>query len=84
MLFLTRKKGESIIINESIEIHLIEVRGKTAKLGLSYPQGTRVLRRELYDRIQTENEMALQESELLVEWLTATDNTPPIVKRESK
>ncbi len=84
MLFLTRKKGESIIINESIEVHLIEVRGKTAKLGFSYPQGTRVLRRELYDRVETENEMALKESELLLEWLTTAESATPATIRETK
>ena len=55
MLYLTRKVGESIIINENIELTIIEVRGKTAKLGITFPPEATVLRKELHDRIKREN-----------------------------
>ena len=55
MLYLTRKVGESIIINENIELTIVEVRGKTAKLGITFPPEATVLRKELYDRIKQEN-----------------------------
>lgn len=58
MLFLTRKIGESVLIDDQIEVTVIEVRGKAAKLGFTFPEGVSVLRRELYDRIQKENEEA--------------------------
>lgn len=55
MLYLTRKVGEAIIINDTIELTIIEVRGKTAKLGITFPPEATVLRKELHDRIKQEN-----------------------------
>ncbi|MGQ0677031.1 MAG: carbon storage regulator CsrA [Rhodospirillales bacterium] len=57
MLFLTRKVGESVIINGDIEITVVEVRGKSVKLGCTFPPTASVLRRELYERIKAEREM---------------------------
>lgn len=55
MLYLTRKVGEAVIINDNIELTVIEVRGKSAKLGFTFPPDASVLRKELYDRIKQEN-----------------------------
>ncbi len=60
MLFLTRKVGESVIINNDIELTVVEVRGKTAKLGFTFPADASVLRKELYERIRQENIAAAQ------------------------
>lgn len=57
MLFLTRKVGESVIINGDIEITVVEVRGKSVKLGCTFPPHASVLRRELYERIKAEREL---------------------------
>ena len=54
MLYLTRKIGESIVINDDIEITVIDVRGKSIKLGLTFPSDASVYRREVYERIQAE------------------------------
>lgn len=59
MLYLTRKVGESVIINDSIELTIVEVKGKTVKIGFSFPPSATVLRKEVYDRIRTENQAAL-------------------------
>ena len=48
MLYLTRKIGESIIINNSIELTVVEVRGKTVKLGFLFPREASILRKELH------------------------------------
>jgi carbon storage regulator len=58
MLFLTRKIGQSIRINDDIEIRVVEVSGKTVKLGLQFPKHIQVLREELYEKIQAENKAA--------------------------
>lgn len=60
MLYLTRKIGESVIINDEIEITVIEVRGRSIKLGFTFPPHVSVLRREIYERIQAENKAASQ------------------------
>lgn len=55
MLYLTRKVGESVVINDHIEITLVEIRGKSAKIGFTFPPDVTVLRRELYEKIKEEN-----------------------------
>jgi len=56
MLYLTRKVGESIVINDDIELTVVEVRGKSIKLGMTFPQDVSVYRREVFDRIQAEKQ----------------------------
>ena len=55
MLYLTRKVGEAVIINDNIELTVVEVRGKSAKLGFTFPPDASVLRKELHERIKQEN-----------------------------
>ena len=55
MLYLTRKIGESVMIDDKVEITVVEVRGKSIKLGFTFPPEVNVLRREIYERIQEEN-----------------------------
>lgn len=62
MLYLSRKLGESIVINDNIEITVVEVRGKSVKLGINFPPDVTVLRRELFDKIQEENRAAAEAS----------------------
>ncbi|MDJ0609911.1 MAG: carbon storage regulator CsrA [Kiloniellales bacterium] len=60
MLYLTRKIGESVIINGDIEVTVIDIRGKSIKLGFTFPSTATVLRREIHERIQAENRAALE------------------------
>lgn len=62
MLYLTRKIGESIIINDDIEITVVDVRGKSIKLGLTFPSDVSVYRREVHERIQAEKAAATSDS----------------------
>jgi carbon storage regulator len=52
MLFLTRKVGEEIIIDEEVRITIVAVRGNQVRLGISAPRETRVDRREIYERLK--------------------------------
>ncbi len=56
MLYLTRKIGESVVINDNIEVTVVDIRGKSIKLGFTFPEEASVLRREIYERIQAEKE----------------------------
>jgi len=58
MLYLSRKLGESIIINNSIELQVVEIKGKSVKLGFVFPPEASVLRKEIFDKIREENLMA--------------------------
>ena len=59
MLALTRKKGESIIVNNDIEISILELRGDQVKIGITAPKEVPVYRKEVYLQIQKENEAAV-------------------------
>ena len=59
MLALTRKKGESIILNNDIEISVLELRGDQVKIGINAPKEVPIYRKEVYIQIQKENEAAV-------------------------
>lgn len=60
MLALTRKNGESLVVNNNIEITVLEIRGDQIKIGISAPKNVPVYRKEVYLQIQKENEASLK------------------------
>lgn len=52
MLVLSRKKNESIVINDDIKIVVVEIRGDKVRLGVEAPKEVPVHRREVYDAIK--------------------------------
>jgi carbon storage regulator len=54
MLVLSRKKNESIIINDNITVTVIEIRGDKVRLGIEAPKHVTVHRREVYEAIQNQ------------------------------
>ena len=66
MLALTRKKkGESLVINNNIEITVLEIRGDQVKIGISAPKEVPVYRKEVYLQIQNENKAALNATDAM-------------------
>ncbi len=59
MLALTRKKGESIVINNNIEISILEIRGDQIKIGISAPKDVPIYRKEVYLQIQEETKESM-------------------------
>ena len=55
MLALTRKKGESLVVNNNIEITVLEIRGDQIKIGIQAPKDVPIYRKEVYLQIQAEN-----------------------------
>ncbi len=51
MLVLSRKKNESIVINNDITIVVVEIRGDKVRLGVEAPKEVPVHRQEVYDAI---------------------------------
>ena len=60
MLYLTRKVGDAVVINDAIEVTVVEVRGRTVKLGFTFPEDATVLRKEIHERVLRENIDAAQ------------------------
>ncbi|WP_394188498.1 carbon storage regulator CsrA [Paenisporosarcina quisquiliarum] len=59
MLILTRKIGESIWINDEIEIIISEVKGDQVKIGINAPRTIEILRGELRTEVSDANTEAL-------------------------
>jgi carbon storage regulator len=59
MLYIKRKIGESVVINDTIKVKVSEIQGKSVKLEFDFPKDNHVLRSELYDRIKQENQDAV-------------------------
>ena len=58
MLILSRKKDESIMIGDQIEISVVDIKGDQIKLGIKAPRGIKVYRQEVFTAIQQENQAA--------------------------
>lgn len=55
MLVLSRKKGESLIIQDQIEVTILSVEGDTVRVGISAPPHIDIFRKEIYLSIQESN-----------------------------
>jgi carbon storage regulator len=51
MLVLSRKKNESIVINNDVTVTVVEIRGDKVRLGIVAPKEVPVHRQEVYDAI---------------------------------
>lgn len=58
MLVLARKVGQSIVINDNIELLVIEVRGDQVRLGIEAPRSIPIHRKELLEQVKEENSKA--------------------------
>lgn len=58
MLVLSRKKNESIIIGDDVEIVIVDIKGDQVKVGIKAPRKVSVHRAEVYEEIQAENKKA--------------------------
>ena len=64
MLALTRKKGESLIIDNNIEFTILEIRGDQVQIGITAPKQVPIYRKEVYVQIENENKAAVNAKNL--------------------
>lgn len=57
MLILTRKPGETIIIDDNVKISVLGVEGRQVRIGIDAPKEIAVHREEIYNKIQAEKGM---------------------------
>jgi len=58
MLIITRKKGESLMIGDDIEIIISKIDDGSVKIGIKAPRDIQILRKELYEEVEQENKEA--------------------------
>jgi carbon storage regulator len=58
MLVLTRKKSESIMIGDQIELVIVAIEGDMVRIGIKAPQHIEIFRKEVYRSIQLANREA--------------------------
>lgn len=63
MLVLSRKKGQSIIIGDQIEITVVDIQGDIVRIGINAPREVAVYRQEVFEQIRSENQQAIQQSD---------------------
>ncbi|PLR90812.1 carbon storage regulator CsrA [Bacillus sp. T33-2] len=59
MLVLSRRKNESIVIGENIELTILEIDGDQIKIGITAPREVDILRKEIVIKTEKENTLAL-------------------------
>ena len=62
MLVVTRKKGESILIGDNIEISISSIENGSVKLAINAPKDVQILRKELYIEVEKQNKESLSVS----------------------
>lgn len=55
MLVISRKKGESVLIGDGIEITIIGINENSVKVAIAAPKDVSILRKELYNEVKEEN-----------------------------
>jgi carbon storage regulator len=78
MLILSRKIGESIVIDGRIIVKIVRLDGDMVKLGIEAPAEVPVHRQEVYEEIQKNNQEAMTNTKVQLPRLA-----PPISKNKA-
>ena len=77
MLVLTRRKGESIILGDDVEVKILELHGSQVKVGIQAPKSLSVHRKEVYLAIQRENRAAAESARKAADETKESEVKPP-------
>jgi|SRR5579872_3137329 len=85
MLILSRKAGESIVIDGRIVVKIVRLDGDIIKLGIQAPADVPVHRQEVYDEIQKNNQEALTSNRpAMLPRLTGNGPTPSTAGKKTR
>jgi carbon storage regulator len=62
MLVLSRKRNESIVIDENIVVTVVDIRGDKVRLGIEAPKEVPIHRSEVYEALRKLHESEVSES----------------------
>jgi carbon storage regulator len=80
MLILSRKIGESIVIDGRIHLKVVRVEGEVVKIGIEAPSEVPVHRLEVYEEIQRSNQQALTRQNTALPKLPSPGPVKPVRK----
>ena len=66
MLVISRKKGESLLVGDDIEITVEKIDISSVKISIKAPKEKVILRKEVYEKVKNENSNAIVTSECLL------------------
>ena len=66
MLVISRKKGESLLIGDDVEITVEKIDISSVKISIKAPKEKVILRKEVYEKVKNENSNAIVTSECLL------------------
>jgi carbon storage regulator len=76
MLILSRKSGESLVIDGRIHVKVVRVEGDVVKIGIEAPADVPVHRKEVYEEIQRSNQQALTRQNVTLPRLPKVTSAP--------
>jgi carbon storage regulator len=84
MLILSRKPGETVVIDGRIRVRIIRVEGDVVKIGIEAPADISLHRQEVYDEIQRSNQEAATPDQPVVPRLPRRTQQGQRSKQENK
>lgn len=67
MLVIKRKRGQSVLIGDDIEIFISEIDNGYVKIGINAPKSYKIIRKELIDEIGKENMESIESAGNILE-----------------
>ncbi|UEL48583.1 carbon storage regulator CsrA [Terrisporobacter hibernicus] len=69
MLVITRKKEESLLIGDDIEIKIVKIDDGSVKIAIDAPKDKIILRKEVYENVKKENAKAVANTDEILKLL---------------
>ena len=63
MLILTRRVGESVMIEDEVTVTVLSVKGNQVRVGINAPRHIAVHREEIYERLKSEQRLSAPEGQ---------------------
>lgn len=84
MLILSRKPGDSLMINDDVEIKVIEVNGDKVKIGVAAPKEVKILRKELSLTVESNKDSIMPTTPAALRTMLRNGGFNPEIKKDKE